>query len=67
MITLQNPEAEKRRQLLLRLQYHSAQMSEADQLRLLATMQRARLLNRVWPGLGGKYLRLELRLALARA
>lgn len=70
MITSNNPEMEKRRQLLLLLQYHSAQMDVDDLARLLRIMERANFLRHIDKRLPLIYVRWQCRrwaLALARA
>lgn len=59
MITLKNPELERRRRLLTILQLQAAQMDTKDLQRLLCIMQRARLLKKIHPKWGGLYLRFE--------
>ncbi len=62
MITSSDPETERRRQLLLVIQYHAAQMDTDDLQRLAGIMHRAVLLKKVHPKLGRACLRFELAL-----
>ncbi len=66
MITSNDPQIERRRQLLTILHYNAAQMDTADQRRLLRVVKRVVLLDKIHPTLGSVYLKFEFWLIAGR-